>query len=272
MPTGLIVPNFRAPWYPDQQYLKVNPENTSELFIDYDAMILRRNARISEFHKLAVDFAHDKKLAVPTKKGEYSEELTRQLGGAPKPIQPVIAARQGNVFILGPDYAEAHGLNYATDARLERYVTRARNEAILEEYDFAPERTFAEAKSHSAQASTPRPRVANEAAPEETDETDTADDDVGAFDELGDGTDANVESMLDELEDEFDAEAMGGKTVAPQTVDRAARQAPRRPGTKTATKGAKRPKTAAEKRRAAQRGNRPTLATGAAPVIGSGEI
>jgi hypothetical protein len=270
-PTGLLTPNFRAPWYPDQQYLKVNPDNTAEMYIDYDALLLRRNARLTEFHKIAVDFARDNKLAVPTRKGEYTEDLKRAVGGAPKPIQPIVAAMQGNVYILGEDYAELIGKPYIVDPRLESYVVKQRNEAILDEFDFAPSGdSFGDVRSRNAKRAAEL--AANTESAKASDEPiDTLEDDLEAFAELGAGDEATeVDAMLEELEEEHDAEALGGRTVPPQKSDHVARQAPRRPGTKTAHKGAKHPRTAAEKRRAAQRGNRPTLATGAKPVISGG--
>lgn len=270
MPTGQIDPCFTAPWYPDQQYLRVNPDNQAELYIDYDAMLLRRRARLEEFHKLATEFAREKKLELP-KKGEYSEAITRAIGGMPKPIQPVAAAMQKNPYILG--------LTDRVDPRLERYVVKPRNEAILDEFDFHPET----AGDFSAT------KARNEAAKVEKDEWLSSDEtkadvDVEEFDGLtgADASDAfDVEGALDDLDEEkddeldldeeHDQEAVGGRTIAARNAEKAQRQAPRRPGTKVARpkQGAARSGTsrAAKAAAHAQRTGRKTLANGGRPVI-----
>jgi hypothetical protein len=88
--------------------------------------------------------------------------------------------------------------------------------------------------------------------------------------DLGEEKDeTSVDTMLDDLEDEFDGDAMGGRTVAPKNQDRVARQAPRR-GNASAVRsrhGKARSQGGATK---SQREGRPSLADGAAPVIGDG--
>jgi hypothetical protein len=289
MPTGSITPNFRAPWYPDQQFLKVNPDNSSELFIDYKSMLLRRSARMKDYHKGAIEWARDRKIAAPETLGEYTDQIKRGYGAPPKPIEPIAAAMQGNRYILG--------LTTRVDARLERFVVKPRNEEILGEYDFRDDgashagTASDEAAPMFATAGGRRARRTRQDDPPLTDEGD-----IDAFDELGGGDggadgdqredvddgegsdsddagDLGVEELLNELEEEvkddqleetFDAEASGGRRVPPAQAERAKRQAPRRPAAKTATKGGK-PKLSAQKRQ--QIGERRTLADGALPAV-----
>jgi hypothetical protein len=267
MPTGIIQPSFSAPWYPDHQYMKVNPENTSELFIDYESLLLRRRSRLADFHTLALDIARKKGIPLPAKVGEYTDELLGLLPGMPKPVQPVVAAMQGNEYILG--------LTNVVDERLRRYVQASRDVLLAEAeaMDFRP-RSFADAKAENAKTAN-NTATPIEGAPVFTPaEANAHVVDVDAFDELdAAGTDEEVGAMIEDLgvdlDEEFDAAAVGGRTIAPQKQERAARQAPRRNGSKVARNGTVSRSAAAKQRRAAAKkaGRRPTLADGARPVI-----
>jgi hypothetical protein len=301
MPTGQLVPSFHAPWYPDQQYLRVNRDNISELWIDYEAMFLRRNARLEQFHKLAEARARQKSMPAP-KRGEYAPELLQVCGQIPKALEPVVAAMQGNPWILG--------LSTRVDPRLDRFVTKPRNQVILEQtgYDFGAdsyemavagrendltqlpramvqERHGGDDTSESVQDATARIseqlRARQRPSQRELDEElkANAEDAFGALDGAGD--DVDVDAMVDELgtepdvdddlDEQFDSEAVGGKTVNPKNEERVQRSAPRRSTQTTRKKGTTSKGTIAELKRA-QRGNRRTLADGAPPVIGGGGL
>lgn len=262
MPTGIIQPSFSAPWFPDHQYMRVNPDNTSELFIDYEALLLRRRARLADFHNLALDIARKKGFPLPAKVGEYSDELLGLLPGMPKPVQPIVAAMQGNEYILG--------FTDVVDERLRRYVMPSRDALLAEAeaMDFRP-RSFADAKAAAANNTATPIEAAPAVRSSNASASLTNERDVEAFDDLGgtEGDEADVETMLDALDEEYDAAAVGGRTIAPQKQERAARQAPRRnsgKGTKVVSRAA-----AAKHRRALAKkaGRRPTLADGARPVI-----
>lgn len=266
MPCGQIVPSFQAPFVPDQQYLIVNPDNTSELYIDYESLLRHRHMAMESYHKTAVRMARQRKIAAPAK-GEYSDELLEVIGNAPKPVEPVIAAMQNNVYILGPDYARDRGIRYVVDTRLEKFTeVRTETDRLLEEYDFGSAPDYGTEGDVERIDITPSGRAALETDPE----TDLEDEEGLEEMDLGDGTDeSSVDNMLNDLEDEFDGEAMGGRTVAPKNQDRAARQAPRR-GNASAVRsrhGKARSQGGVTK---SQREGRPSLADGAAPVIGDG--
>jgi hypothetical protein len=276
MPTGKIVPNFRAPWYPDQQYFRVNPENTAELFIDYKAMLLRRNARMKAYHQGASEWARDKKIPTPEKLGEYSEQIRRGYGGPPKPLEPVVAAIQGNRYILG--------LTDKVDKRLERFVTKPRNEEVLAEYDFSEGGEDDGAKPETSRArAVPAARRRRDVEPIIQDGDDSAFDDFdgGAPGKAGEGDaggEISVEELLagiedeakadarQDLEDTVDSAARGGRRVPPRAADRAEKQAPRRPTASATRKGSGKKPTADAKKR--QLAGRRSLADGAQPVIG----
>lgn len=253
MPVGQVTPDFSAPWYPDVQYLRVNPDNQAELWIDYASLVARRRGRLNSYHKIAREYCREKKLPAPDK-GDYNETITRAIGAPPKPIQPAIAAMQGkNKWILG--------LSDKVDPRLERFVTRIQAVEVDEEFDFSdPETSFEDAKRNTQQM------IRGLAKPKPVAEEDVDDIEDLKDIQLGEGEE---DTFLDELDDEHDQAGIGGHVVPPAKAERVQRQAPRRPGTKVAKKG----KTGAKKfgnlsaMKRAQRGNRPTLASGAAPVI-----
>jgi hypothetical protein len=260
MPTGQIVPSFQAPFIPDQQYLVVNPDNTSELYIDYESMLRHRHMAMENHHKTAVKMARQRKIAIP-QKGDYPEELVEVIGNPPKPVEPVVAAMQDNVYILGPNYARDRGLRYVVDKRLEKFTqVVTETDRLLEQYDFG-----------SSSEDEPVERIditpAGRQALAEPGETDLEDEEELEEMDLGTSDETSVDSMLDDLDEEFDQEAVGGRTVAPQNQDRAARQAPRRGNASPVRSrhGKARSQSGATK---SQREGRPSLADGAAPVIG----
>jgi hypothetical protein len=279
MPTGQIVPSFKAPFVPDQQYLGVNPDNTSELYIDYESMLRNRNARLEEYHQNAVKESRHRKLPAP-ERGNYTPELIQWAGNPPRPIEPIIAAMQGNVYILGPDYAEERGVPYRVDERLERFVVApTETEKLLEQYDFASEPAKRPSNGdwyrRNASTAPEGERIgitdAGSAALETDPATDLEDEEETEEMELegfGDDTEtSDLEKNLDELDEQFDSEALGGRTVAPKNQDRAARQAPRR-GNASAVR-AKHGKSRSQSGQSkSQREGRPTLADGVAPVVG----
>lgn len=100
MPTGMIANDFSAPWLPDQKYLVVNAQNPTEIYIDYTLMFNDRRRTNEEYHRRAVRMATKKNWPTP-EKGAYSDDLIEAAGQPPRPVELVIAAYQGNRWILG---------------------------------------------------------------------------------------------------------------------------------------------------------------------------
>lgn len=105
-PTGPISPLFKAPFYPDQKYLRPGGQkNPIRLGIDYDAMDrdlqeahLERERRL---HRLAFRTYGSQ---APKVLKNPPEELLRALdgeGAQPMPVEVVWACMQGNRFVLG---------------------------------------------------------------------------------------------------------------------------------------------------------------------------
>lgn len=149
-PTGLISPLFSAPWRPPQHpaYFIINPENISELYLDYGAMFADAKAENAKYHKRAIR-ASSKKGWAPPIRGEYSEDVIEALGAPPSPVQPIVAAYQGNRYILGQcdgcsrysnDCVCAGGYKAPKeDPRLLEFVQRRREELeeVTEGLDFS---------------------------------------------------------------------------------------------------------------------------------------
>jgi hypothetical protein len=313
-PCGLIEPTFSAPYQPDAQYLIINEENTSEMYVDWRSLIRDRIAAMKEYHAQAVQLAAKKGWEIP-KLGDYSDDLigAHPSGKPPRAYQLAVAAEQGNPWVLG--------FSPIPDPRLERYLELPSMEIDeeIESYDFGASSYSQEIASPGSQP-TKRPstfaarRAAASRAPNATDwvaaaeaeaeaqalEIETAVGDIDQLGAEGDETETELDD-IDELEtiptdaegaeasagtddddlliddDEGDPQGMGGRTVKPQNMDRAARQAPRRPGStaKTRKRGAQASASGGPvPSGGGNLGNKPfvrdgrkSLADGAAPVI-----
>lgn len=101
-PTGLISPLFQSPWRPPQNpaFFVINPDNISELYLDYGAMFAEAKASNATFHKRAVRAASKKGWPMPIR-GQYTDDVIDALGAPPAPVEPIVAAYQGNRYILG---------------------------------------------------------------------------------------------------------------------------------------------------------------------------
>lgn len=270
MPVGLISPMFSAPWKPDQQYFIINPDNVTELWINYPQMFRDRRAAEQRYHQEAVNKATANSWTVP-ELGKYDERIVTTIGRPPAPWQPVAAAYQGNAWLLGE--------SDTPDKRLTPYVidTRRVSQAELDMLSIADFRDGARATTGTG------PTVARTetfeqlrnqtlegedlgefAETELDDETRAALDDIG---EAGAGvdTDEDLERLLD-LEEVHDPEATGGQRVAPQNQSRPS-TTPRRPKAQRQAAGEATGKQGRQRPRAFDRQQGRSLADGASPVI-----
>lgn len=100
-PTGLIQPLFQAPYIPDQKYLKVNEDNPNHLDIDYElakADIRRARAEWEREGRQLSQKMHGSKY---NPLDDFTSEVLDVIGPPPQAIEPVIAAQQGNPWVLG---------------------------------------------------------------------------------------------------------------------------------------------------------------------------
>lgn len=289
MPTSPLMPDFSAPFLPDSQYLIVNPDNTNEVYVDYPAMYRDRAITLRAYHREATRWSVKHNRPAP-KMGDYSDELTEAIGRPPRALELVAAAAQKNPWVLG--------FSDVPDPRLTPFLehTTTAIEEIMETFDFSEEsyndavqgRVGTQAKRQEK----PRPRrytsFANLAELEKAAGV-SAEDAAGsdpvlevaeaaledAWNDMPDVSDEPQEDeALYDIEDEADAEALGGRTVAPENTERAKRQAPRR-ATQTAVarkRGRQQSRVQrAEPGSAYDPAKRPSIADGAKPYIPDAE-
>lgn len=300
MPCGIISPEgWHAPWLMDQgpDFYVINPDNTAELFLNYRTFVKSRVTALKEFHDLALRAARKAGLKAP-KVGQYSEELLEAMGSQPpRAYQLAIACEQENPWALGFDTA--------IDGRLAEYLEGPSTvvDEAFESFDFGPK---SYAQNSDGRARDPReagtiPRkfksfaelkqdiVTGKTAAEETLEFEealndrTADDaeadaDIDEVAITGDATEQTIDDIEDEpmpvtgqeeyvdealedIEEEADAAAIGGKVVNPRSA-KAGGQGKKKKAAVQRARPSARPNA-----RPFVKGDRPSLAEGARPVV-----
>jgi len=257
MPVTPLHADFQAPWMPDPQYMRVNPRNPAELYIDLEAMFRDLRVALARYHRGAIQWAKEHKVDAPTL-GNYSDTVRNGYGGPPRAIEPVVAAVQRNRWILG--------LTDVIDERLRPFVeVRATEDSFMAEYDFhdADDQTFEMSRERTEGLAA---RLAH------VDVTDMKDEIESALDEI----DAGVQAGVGDAEGEEDIHRLLGLDSLPREEDEPTspkREAIRKPvppkhGPPLPVRG----KRTLAQQKAAQRGNRRSMADGAVPAIAGGGI
>lgn len=100
-PVGPIQLLMDAPLEPDQKYLILDPLNVTKVTIDYASWIRDRQIANAEYHARAIEVNTANNWA-PLVAGEpYPKHLTKEIGKPPLPVEPIVAAAQGNKWVLG---------------------------------------------------------------------------------------------------------------------------------------------------------------------------
>lgn len=112
----------RVPWEPDQAFLIPKGDR---LFIDYEGMLRARLEAHEEYFTRCVEEATSRSWQIPEKGEPIEKKLKLIVGEPPKPIEPIVAAMQGNSWILGK--------TDKVDARLVSFLPQrqSRQKAIL---------------------------------------------------------------------------------------------------------------------------------------------
>lgn len=272
MPTSPLQPDFEAPWYPDLAYIKVNPDNTNECYIDYRQMYKDRKLALAQYHNNAVRWCTQNDKPVP-ERGMYPEYVTASaVGVPPRALELVVACIKGNPWVLGFAPVE--------DPRLVRFLERPITTDTFddEEFDFGPDSYYAAAQTQAKVTPKQAPakyrsfaemKAANADAATEIEAETLATPEAqleNAWEAEGESLaeDGTEETALVDDEDE-DSEALGGKTVHPKKQAFAAKQRPKRSHQKkTAVPvGGGKPREFG--------GGRKSLADGARPFTGADE-
>lgn len=114
-PVGPIRARFSAPWYPDQGSFRFSESDPSHFAIDYEWLLSQRMEAHDEYHQRAVEESATRQWDVPERGEPYSRNLQLIVGRPPNPIEPIVAAMQGNKWILG--------LSKKVDERLAPFIT-----------------------------------------------------------------------------------------------------------------------------------------------------
>lgn len=101
-PTGLIEPLFRAPLMPPQKYLsRRNKKRPYDIEVDYVAWKRDVRARRREWEKEGRQLAQKMHGSKFDPREAFTMEVLDVIGPPPEAIEPIIAAEQGNRWVLG---------------------------------------------------------------------------------------------------------------------------------------------------------------------------
>lgn len=178
-PTGPIDPQFTAPLIPHQKYLEMVADDPRRIYINYPAWkrdIREDRARWNRDARQRSQVRYGERY---DSKAPITAEIIDIIGPPPEPIEPIIAAEQGNSWVLG--------FTDKVDQRLAKYFD-LREKREDEELDFRDE---------------PEPDFSDTApAPDWR---------------LGDQVVEEEEEDLAALEESHDRGAVGGKRVDPRS-------------------------------------------------------
>ena len=110
---GLLEPQFQAPLIPDQKYLERIPKRPYDLHINYDRWLADIRATRAEWEREGRQMMRKMRGSGYDPSEEFGADVLDIIGEPPEAVEPVIAARQGNSWILG--------LTNRVDRRLIKY-------------------------------------------------------------------------------------------------------------------------------------------------------
>lgn len=99
-PTGQLEPQFSAPLMPPYQYIRFDDENHA-LVIEYDPWIADLTRKRKEWVEKGKRYGFEKYGGLFDAAKPFSEEVLLHIGPPPQPVEPVLAAKQGNRWVLG---------------------------------------------------------------------------------------------------------------------------------------------------------------------------
>lgn len=103
---GPFSPRFKAPWYPDSQFIRHDPNDQRKIIIDYYAIVTERDDAMGEYEMNRLRAAQSLYGAAFTSmlgKTPYDDppELVNKVGAPPMSRHFPAAAQEGNQWILG---------------------------------------------------------------------------------------------------------------------------------------------------------------------------
>jgi len=127
-------PEFLAPWYPDQRCIRVDPEARGAVNIDYDEQLRPLRVAHTDYRRLMIQAANffNVKDFNPDR-DEPTAQMKHDIGIPPLPLEPLLAAKKDNLFILGKRPYDA---NRPGDVKLAEALhrwTAVASEVLVEE-------------------------------------------------------------------------------------------------------------------------------------------
>lgn len=96
---GCVSP-FKPPWLPEQMYMRPSATRMDLMEIDYDRMLSDALKAHRAYHNACAEVAGELNEQY-TPGGEVPVKVRRVVGKAPRPLEPIKAAMQGNRWVLG---------------------------------------------------------------------------------------------------------------------------------------------------------------------------
>jgi hypothetical protein len=100
-PCGLIEMLFTAPLMPERTYMEIVEERPYDLFINYDRWLADIRTNRSDWEKEGRSRSRKIYGTEYDASKPFTAEVLEIIGPPPQPIEPVLAAKQGNKWILG---------------------------------------------------------------------------------------------------------------------------------------------------------------------------
>ena len=99
-PVGQLEPQFTAPLLPPAKYVRFDDENHG-LVIEYDPWIADLTRAKREYVEKGRRYGFEKYGGLFDPNKPFTEEVLLHVGPPPLPVEPVLAAKQGNRWVLG---------------------------------------------------------------------------------------------------------------------------------------------------------------------------
>ncbi len=101
-PASPLSPQFQAPWYPDPGFFEFIPKKPGQFRINYDAMVSAGRAANRAYRDLKMKAAaHFNVPNYDPDTDQPTAQMVHDIGPEPLPLDPILAARAGNGYVLG---------------------------------------------------------------------------------------------------------------------------------------------------------------------------
>lgn len=136
---GLMQPQFTAPLMPEQKYLERVPRKPYDLFWNIDRQIADIRGAREEWEKEGRTVARKLHGQAYDNTAEFGQDVLDIIGEPPQAIEPYIAARQGDKWVLGlSNKVNMKIVRFFTPEQLDVKVQREMEKDYTGDYDDEP--------------------------------------------------------------------------------------------------------------------------------------